>query len=180
MCQERNKASAMVYEKEPTTVDVKRVKERAVDLRWNRVMYRLNADEKKEKTILNGVSGVLEGASLLAIMGPSGSGKTSLLNVLAGRVPHSKKASLSGTITVGGRPQGAVRSAYVMQDEALFELSTVRETLMFTAKLRLPHGTPLSAMVQRVQEVLAELNLGKLRAAPEPRRRPGRPARLRT
>ena len=94
-------------------------------------------------------------------MGPSGGGKTSLLNVLAGRVPRSKAASLTGIVTVDGRPQGAVRAAYVMQDEALFELATVRETLMFTAQLRLPHGSSMEALNRRVDEVLTELNLTK-------------------
>jgi ABC-type multidrug transport system ATPase subunit len=34
-------------------------------------------------------------------------------------------------------------SAYVEQEDALFALSTVRETLMFAAQLRLPAAVPL-------------------------------------
>ena len=41
---------------------------------------------------------------LVALMGPSGSGKTSLLNALAGQVPHSGGIALSGSVTVNGAP----------------------------------------------------------------------------
>lgn len=132
-----------------------------VDLRWEHITYTLNPGKKQQKVVLDDISGELPGGCLLAILGPSGSGKTSLLNVLAGRVPLSKGATLTGTVTADGKPRGAVPSAYVMQDEALFELATVRETLMFTAQLRLPHGSSMVVMEDRVGEVMSELNISK-------------------
>ena len=66
-------------EKGPAAVDV--VKE--AELVWSDINYTLFAGKKKEKKVLQGVSGQLPPASLLAIMGPSGSGKSSLLNVCA-------------------------------------------------------------------------------------------------
>jgi ABC-type multidrug transport system ATPase subunit len=86
-------------------------------------------------------------------MGPSGSGKTSLLNTLAGRVPIVHKGdALHGRVLVNGKAaksfsllpgdsggyEMAKVSAYVMQDDNLFALSTVNETLLFAARLRLP------------------------------------------
>jgi ABC-type multidrug transport system ATPase subunit len=131
-----------------------------VGIVWNAIKYRVNAGKPKQKVILDGVSGRHENG-LLAIMGPSGSGKTSLLNVLAGRVPRSKHARLEGEVLVNGQPRTDMNrfSAYVEQDEALFAFSTVRETLAFTARLRMPHGTSLANQSARVTEVIRELNL---------------------
>ena len=79
------------------------------ELEWSNVHYTLFAGKKKEKKVLQGVSGHLAPASLLAIMGPSGSGKTSLLNVLAGRVPCTQHAKLQGKVFVNGESAGQGR-----------------------------------------------------------------------
>ena len=46
-----------------------------------------------------------------------------------------------------------------MQDDALFALSTVQETLMFAAHLRLPRHYTLAQKEARVDAVIAELGL---------------------
>ena len=111
---------------------------------------------------LGGVSGELLPGKLLAIMGPSGSGKTSMLNALAGRVPLSNpQDALSGSITVNGRRQANMHlcSAYVMQDDNLFGYSTVNETLMFAAALRLPSTMSLAQKQAHVDAVIGKLGL---------------------
>ena len=50
-------------------------------------------------------------------------------------------------------------SAYVEQEDALFALSTVRETLMFAAQLRLPGDMPLSEKKDAVSAIIADLGL---------------------
>ena len=92
------------------------------------------------KHVLCEVSGMLAPGELLAIMGPSGSGKSSLLSVLAGRVPGSPH-TLSGHVTCGGmRASKAVRRSwgFVFQDDLLLSNLSVRETIHFSALLRLP------------------------------------------
>ena len=133
----------------------------AAELSWRNVTYTIK-QKKQTKEILSDVSGSLEAASLLAIMGPSGSGKTSLLNTLAGRVPITRSAKLHGSVLVNGVPcEGKMPmiSAYVEQDEALFALSTVRETFAFAARLRLPPSTSEEARARRVDEIISELGL---------------------
>lgn len=77
-------------------------------------------------------------------MGPSGSGKTTLLNYLSNRLSRNSKFVSLGSIRLNGmqdisRDQLSRISAYVTQhDSSLIEQLTVRETLYYQAKLRLP------------------------------------------
>uniref|UniRef100_A0A7S0NXL9 ABC transporter domain-containing protein n=1 Tax=Calcidiscus leptoporus TaxID=127549 RepID=A0A7S0NXL9_9EUKA len=115
------------------------------------------------KKILNGCDGRLPGGRLLAVMGPSGSGKTSFLNALADRTPRAKGLSLSGTILVDGVPREQVPfsrlSSYVLQDDAMYPMLTVYETMLLSARLRLPSRTPLKEKVKRVEALIDELGL---------------------
>jgi ABC-type multidrug transport system ATPase subunit len=94
----------------------------------------------------------------MAIAGPSGAGKSTLLEILAGVIPPSR---VSGEVLVNGQPINARcfrrLSGYVAQDEALFPLLTVKETLMYSARLRLPGSFHTAAAI--VQELLKQLGL---------------------
>jgi ABC-type multidrug transport system ATPase subunit len=62
-------------------------------------------------------------------MGASGAGKSTLLDILATRIPGSE---VGGQYLMNGKPISSYfkrLSGYVMQDDALFPLLTVRETL---------------------------------------------------
>ena len=50
-------------------------------------------------------------------------------------------------------------SGYVMQDDQLFPMLTVRETLMFSARLRLPGSMSLEEKRERVDMLILELGL---------------------
>ena len=104
---------------------------------------------------------------VFAITGASGSGKTTLLDIIAGR---KNVGRFAGTVSVDGIAFSSVLQrrhvfGYVMQDEALLDVLTVRETLTFAASLRWSHDTfssrsrKLDAMVSRV---LRELKLEKV------------------
>lgn len=91
------------------------------------------------KQILHSISAYVGAAQSLAILGPSGSGKTTLLNLLAGR---SDFPPSSGTLLFAGKPRVARTKrhiGYVMQDDVFFSKLTVKETLHFTASIRVPH-----------------------------------------
>lgn len=120
------------------------------------------------KKIISDVSGYIKPSSFLAIMGPSGSGKTSLLNILAGRVEKSR-AYLTGEILVNGQKRGSSFkriSAYVMQDDVLFSMLTVWETLITAAELRLPSQIPQQRKIELVNSIIQELGLSKARDTP--------------
>ena len=114
---------------------------------------------QKEPVLLSDISGCVGPNDLLALMGPSGSGKTTLLDVLAGRI--SSNLRKTGTILLNGHVSNLSYgvASYVTQSDLLIGTLTVRETLMFVARLRLPAETDGVTRAQRVDAVLAELGL---------------------
>ncbi len=94
----------------------------------------------------------------VALIGASGSGKTTLLKCLAG-----VKEPSSGHVLLGADPVDLrlTEIGYVPQTDVLHDRLTVRETLMYTARLRLPSDTTRAECAVAVGEVLNELRLGE-------------------
>ncbi|XP_072041015.1 uncharacterized protein [Amphiura filiformis] len=93
-------------------------------------------------------------------MGPSGSGKTTLLNVLAGR----GVGTLTGSILMNNVPLTKKlkrKIAFVLQEDIFFENLTLRETLVFTACLRLPSTMPYADKLKKVDDIVETLDLRK-------------------
>ncbi|KAA8534292.1 hypothetical protein F0562_031809 [Nyssa sinensis] len=114
----------------------------------------------KTKVLLNDISGEARDGEILAVLGASGSGKSTLIDALANRIA---KGSLKGSVTLNGEPLESrllkVISAYVMQDDLLFPMLTVEETLMFAAEFRLPRTLSKSKKKIRVQALIDQLGL---------------------
>ena len=120
------------------------------------------------KVLIQSVSASFVPGTLTAIIGGSGSGKTTMLNTLAERM-SSPRLSYSGsavfrnagngTATPGGGGVQSVRHAYVMQQDILLPTLTVRETLRYSADLRLPPSTTAEERMRVVEEVILELGL---------------------
>ncbi|CAH9133371.1 unnamed protein product [Cuscuta epithymum] len=118
------------------------------------------ASAPRKKLLLSDVSGQAREGEILAVLGASGSGKSTLIDALACRI---SKESLKGTVTLNGEPldsrQLKVISAYVMQDDLLYPMLTVEETLMFAAELRLPRTLSHSKKKHRVHALIDQLGL---------------------
>jgi len=130
----------------------------AVPMSWCDVRFSVSGKE-----ILKGISGEMRPGELGCILGPSGAGKTTLLNTLAGRQRTSGQGrEFSGIIQLGDQvftpKEMRKRVAFVMQDDALMATQTVRETLDFSAALRLPE-TSDEERAANVQQLLADLGL---------------------
>ncbi|KAI9157280.1 hypothetical protein LWI28_019737 [Acer negundo] len=114
----------------------------------------------RTKTLLNDISGEARDGEILAVLGASGSGKSTLIDALANRIA---KGSLKGSVTLNGEVLESrmlkVISAYVMQDDLLFPMLTVEETLMFAAEFRLPRTLSKSKKKMRVQALIDQLGL---------------------
>ncbi|ESN93751.1 hypothetical protein HELRODRAFT_88257, partial [Helobdella robusta] len=113
-----------------------------------------------KRTVLNNISGLLL-PGMNAIMGPTGCGKSTLLDILAGRKDMRK---VQGTILVNGYKQPEYFkciTGYVVQDDVLLGTLTVRESVMFSANLRLPSDVTQEEKSAKVDKVLNDLGLQK-------------------
>ncbi|GMN39040.1 hypothetical protein TIFTF001_008276 [Ficus carica] len=112
------------------------------------------------KILLNDISGEAREGEIMAVLGASGSGKSTLIDALADRIA---KGSLKGSVCLNGEALESrllkVISAYVMQDDLLFPMLTVEETLMFSAEFRLPRSLSKSKKRARVQALIDQLGL---------------------
>ncbi|CAG7905631.1 unnamed protein product [Brassica rapa] len=122
---------------------------------------RFGSSSTTVKTLLDDVSGEACDGDILAVLGASGAGKSTLIDALAGRVA---KESLRGSVTLNGDNvlQSSllkVISAYVMQDDLLFPMLTVKETLMFASEFRLPRSLSKSKKMERVEALIDQLGL---------------------
>lgn len=123
---------------------------------WDRLR---NPKEDRLKTILDSVSADMPRGTLTAIIGGSGSGKTSLLNVMANRMGSSRIRTEGDTTFNGSADINSIRSSYVMQQDILIPTLTVRETLQYSAELRLPPPTTRAERQNVVENVILELGL---------------------
>ncbi|CAL4954907.1 unnamed protein product [Urochloa decumbens] len=114
--------------------------------------------EKKDVDLLHEITGYAPKGCVTAVMGPSGAGKSTFLDALAGRI-----ASLDGRVALDGvemSPSLIKRSsAYVMQDDRLFPMLTVYETLLFAADFRLGSSVSASDKKLRVDNLIEQLGL---------------------
>ncbi|RWS25000.1 ABC transporter-like protein 12 [Leptotrombidium deliense] len=85
----------------------------------------------KKKLIVKNVSGCFNSGELVAMMGPSGAGKSTLLDALVGR----KVLGREGTVLCNRGSN--LTLAFIPQTDAFFQVLTVREVIMFAAKLKL-------------------------------------------
>lgn len=118
-----------------------------------------NFGQGPTKKLLHGLTGFAEPGRIMAIMGPSGSGKSTLLDALAGRL--SRNIFMTGNILLNGKKQrldyGGV--AYVTQEDVLLGTLTVRETIYFSANLRLPNNMSKEKVKQIVEATIMGMGL---------------------
>lgn len=112
---------------------------------------------KGGKVILREACGQLPAGGFCCILGPSGAGKSTLIDILAGK---HKTGSVQGWVSHRRDFDGnRVKIGYVDQADVLAPTSTVLETLLFAAKLRLPENIPLAVKEERAHLVLSQLGL---------------------
>ncbi|KAF5747305.1 hypothetical protein HS088_TW05G00026 [Tripterygium wilfordii] len=118
---------------------------------------------KQDVDLLHMITGYAPKGFITGVMGPSGAGKSTFLDGIAGRIASG---SLKGRVSLDGLPVTPTlikrTSAYIMQDDRLFPMLTVYETLMFAADFRLG---PISFAdkKERVEQLIEQLGLSSSR-----------------
>ncbi|TID13152.1 hypothetical protein CANINC_005008 [Pichia inconspicua] len=112
-----------------------------------------------EKKLLDSVQGYVLPGTITALMGESGAGKTTLLNVLSKR---TEVGVVTGDMFVNGKPVDASferRTGYVQQQDLHIAELTVKESLLFSARLRRPASVPDEEKVEYVETIMKILHM---------------------
>ncbi|KAH8110884.1 P-loop containing nucleoside triphosphate hydrolase protein [Phellopilus nigrolimitatus] len=120
---------------------------------WGNLQYAISED-RKQRLLLDNISGYVAPGNLVALMGECGAGKSTLLNVLAGRC---NTGDVAGELLLNGRPlplDFASQIGFCQQIDIHTAEQTVREALLFSAKLRQPSSIPLSEKESYVESCL--------------------------
>jgi len=110
--------------------------------------------------LLDKISLTINPSEFTGLMGPSGAGKTTLMKALNGYTPPS-----NGNILLNGQDlyrkfsQFRGQIGYVPQDDIIHSDLTVAEALYFTARLRLPPDFRDREIHNRINKVLADLDI---------------------
>jgi len=102
---------------------------------------------------------------LFCAQGSSGAGKTTLIDVVAGR---KTSGEITGEVLINGQPKSKNEAmfkritGYCEQRDMHMPLATVRESLMFSATLRLPKTVSPQTRAEFVDELLDILELRTL------------------
>ncbi|KAL8617304.1 hypothetical protein ACOMHN_061018 [Nucella lapillus] len=111
------------------------------------------------KRVLRDVNMDFPTGQLIALVGSSGSGKTSLLDVIA----HRGEGTVRGMMTYDRRrctkEMMQQRMSYVIQADRLLPNLTVRETLTYTAYLKLPGYSQRGRIEDTVDSVINRMGL---------------------
>ncbi|KAG2033358.1 pleiotropic drug resistance ABC transporter [Suillus americanus] len=120
---------------------------------WQHIQYVVSVSGG-ERRLLDDVSGYVAPGKLTALMGESGAGKTTLLNVLAQRVDVGV---VTGDRFINGQPVPAdfqAQTGYCQQMDTHLPQTTVREALLFSARLRQPESVPFAELESYVDKCL--------------------------
>ncbi|CAL5184972.1 unnamed protein product [Lathyrus oleraceus] len=128
-------------------------------LTWKDLTVMVTLSNGETQNVLENLTGYAEPGCFTALMGPSGSGKSTLLDALSSRL--ASNAFLSGTILLNGRKEKLSfgTAAYVTQDDNLIGTLTVRETIWYSARLRLPDKMSRSDKRALVESTIVAMGL---------------------
>ena len=131
-----------------------------IELLWSDLYFSVQ-NKVQTLPILKGVSGEAKPGEFLAIMGSSGAGKTTLLNLLSNRVQKTKYLQYSGEIFANNQNITEIAYTnyigYVTQEDIILESLTVKESLMFSGRLRVKAS--YESISQKVDKLIKELKL---------------------
>jgi ABC-type multidrug transport system ATPase subunit len=129
-------------------------------LKWSNLTV---TTKNLERVIINELYGEIKSGQSLAILGHSGSGKTTFLNFLSKRNRKPNLIQSSGEIQFYLNNKETTESwheisAFVNQDDFLFDVLTPYEVLSFAAEMKLA-GKSKKERLDLIQQLIAKLSL---------------------
>lgn len=126
---------------------------------WKEVCYTIPYNGS-QRQLLDNISGYCVPGTMTALMGESGAGKTTLLNTLAQR----NVGIITGDMLVNGRAIDASferRTGYVQQQDLHIAEMTVRESLIFSARMRRPQTVSDAEKLDFAEKVIEVLDMSE-------------------
>jgi pSer/pThr/pTyr-binding forkhead associated (FHA) protein/ABC-type lipoprotein export system ATPase subunit len=119
----------------------------------------------KNVILLNDISLVIPPRKFVALVGGSGAGKSTLMDALNGLRPAQKGLVLyNGQDYYHHLAAFSTQLGYVPQDDIIHRDLSVERALHYAAKLRLPDDFTNEQIKQRIDEVLADVDMKKQRS----------------
>lgn len=122
-----------------------------------------------DEPALRDIDLTLEEGLLYAIVGPNASGKTTLCALLRGIVPHFHEGELEGSVEIRGRdllewdPAELSREIGCVFENPFTQISGIKDTVFEEIAMGLENlGTPPDEVIERVERVVAQLELTEL------------------
>jgi ABC-type multidrug transport system ATPase subunit len=124
------------------------------------IARRLAVQAESGRVLISDIDVALGPKSLTAVIGPSGAGKSTLLHSLAGQISPAD----GGVWWLGHHLHDEyldlrTQIGFVPQEEIQHPQLGVRQSLTFSARLRLPDSTTKTALDQRVDDVITQVGL---------------------
>ncbi|CAD2219152.1 ATP-binding protein cassette protein subfamily G, member 5 [Angomonas deanei] len=161
--------SHLTPEQQNELENTRRLTSSEIELTVSDLRYRLekirfaSSEDSQAKTILHQVNFSIRSGGVLAIMGPSGAGKTTLLDLLAARAKGgtTSGALLLNGVELKGKTLQQYRNiiGYVSQEDTLLPALTVRQTITYAARLKLPAAFSTKLIKQIVEDMIQTLKL---------------------
>ncbi|EXC04080.1 ABC transporter G family member 15 [Morus notabilis] len=130
--------------------------------------------ESSSRKLLNEISGYAEPNRIMALMGPSGTGKSTLLDAFAGKchgnlISHSiltgrlsANVRMAGDVIVKGKKLGTGNCggiSYLNQEDVFLGTLTVRETITYSANLRISYKMSNEEIKELVEKTITQMGL---------------------
>ncbi|KAF4362778.1 hypothetical protein F8388_022435 [Cannabis sativa] len=115
---------------------------------------------KPRRKLLNNLSGYAKPNRIMALMGPSGSGKSTLLDAFSGRL--SSNTEMIGNVHIKGKKQSSRNCrgiSYLTQEDVFLGTLTVRETITYSAHLRVSNKMSKEEIENLVEKTIEEMGL---------------------
>ncbi|XP_062117753.1 ABC transporter G family member 15-like [Humulus lupulus] len=126
---------------------------------WEDITVVLKSNTKGRK-VLNQLCGYAKPNRIMALMGPSGSGKSTLLDAFSGRL--SSNVGMIGSVHVKGKKENSRNFggiSYLTQEDVFLGTLTVRETITYSAHLRVSNKMSKEEIEKLVEKTIEEMGL---------------------